>query len=107
MIIIIELTRLQVELKAKIKYSIAAINSSHFRCSTICHNIFGFDTPFVLKQWLATCGPRPKCGCFSNFLWAVGYSVLQSLCGPWAIQFYKVFVGLGLFSFTKSLWATC
>ena len=52
MINIIELTRLQVELKAKIKYSIAAINSIHFRCSTICHNIFGFDTYFGSKgQW--------------------------------------------------------
>ena len=30
MIIIIELTKLQVELKAKIKHSIAAINSIHF-----------------------------------------------------------------------------
>ena len=44
MIIIIKLTRLQVELKAKIKYSIAAINSIHFRYSTVCYNIFGFVT---------------------------------------------------------------
>ena len=50
MIIIRELTRLQVELKAKIKYNIAPINSSHFRISTICHHIFGFDTPFVLRN---------------------------------------------------------
>ena len=55
MIIIIELTILQVELKAKIKYSIAAINSIYFRCSTICHNIFGFDTHFGPKGQWYTC----------------------------------------------------
>ena len=31
-----------------------------------------------LDQWSATCGP------FSNFSWAPGYSVLQSLCGSHA-----------------------
>ena len=52
MIIIIELTRLQVELKAKIKYSIAATNSIRYGCSTICHNIFSFNTHFGPKrQW--------------------------------------------------------
>ena len=52
MMIIIELTRLQVKVKAKIKYSIAPINSIHFGCSTIRHNIFGFDTHFGPKgQW--------------------------------------------------------
>ena len=50
MIIIIKLTRLQVDLKAKIKYSIEAINSIHFGCRTICHNIFGFDTHLILRD---------------------------------------------------------
>ena len=52
MIIIIEFTRLQVELKAKIKYSIAAINSIHFKCSTVCYNVLGFVTYLGSKgQW--------------------------------------------------------
>ena len=69
MIIIIELTKIQVEPKDKIKYSIVAINSIHFRCSTICHNIFGFDTHFVPKGQWYTYVPKNLNAFFSNKKW--------------------------------------
>ena len=69
MIIITDLTKLQVELTAKIKYSIAAINFIHFRCSTICHSIFGFDTHFAPKGQWYTYVPKNLNAFFSNKKW--------------------------------------